>query len=234
MENLLLLPGMLCDERLWAAQVASLQGDCQSITVGDIGNADTMEALAQRLLAEAPARFALAGLSMGGMVALEMWRQASSQGRITRLALLSTNAHAELPDRHQLRDTLIAQALATGLAGVVQDALKPVYLAACNRGNQAILQTVFAMAMAQGLEVFQRQCRALQSRASSEATLASINVPALVLCGAEDQLCPVAAHQAMAAAIPGSELTVIEACGHLSTLESPEAVTSALRRWLRA
>ena len=232
MENLLLLPGMLCDERLWAAQIDGLRGRRRDIVVGDITRADTMEAIAREVLRDAPERFALAGFSMGGMVALEMWRQAGGE-RITRLALLDTNAHAELPERGKLRDDLIARAYGGEFREVVTEELKPLYLAERNRRDQPLLDSVFAMAMRLGAEVFERQCRALQTRADSEALLPRINAPTLLLCGAEDRLCPVAAHEKMAAAIAGSELVVIESCGHLSPMEAPEQVNQAMSRWLQ-
>ena len=238
MENLVLLPGMMCDERLWGPQIDGLRGQCRSITVGDISRSDSIESLARDVLEAAPPRFALAGLSMGGIVALEMWRQSSSDGnsatRITRLALLNTNAHADLPERSRQRDELLARALAGGFEDMVKEELKPVYLAEKNKDNGFLLDTVFTMAMKQGTEVFQRQCRALQNRAGFEAVLPSISVPTLLLCGDEDRLCPVAVHRQMAEAIPGSQLHTIESCGHLSTMEAPEEVNLALSRWLQA
>ena len=244
MENLVLLPGMMCDERLWGPQIDGLRGQCRSITVGDISRSDSIESLARDVLEAAPPRFALAGLSMGGIVALEMWRLSASGGeidasggkqqtRITRLALLNTNAHADLPERSRQRDELLARALAGGFEDMVKEELKPVYLAEKNKDNGVLLDTVFAMAMMQGTEVFQRQCRALQSRAGFEAVLPSINVPTLLLCGDEDRLCPVAVHRQMAEAIPDSQLHIIESCGHLSTMEAPEEVNRALGRWLQ-
>ena len=235
MENLLLLPGMMCDRRLWEAQIDGLQAHCHSVTVSDITRSDSMEAIASDVLEAAPERFALAGLSMGGMVALEMWRRTreTDPGRITRLALLDTNAHAELSERRKMRDDLIARALAGEFKTVITEALKPVYLAEKNKNNQALLDSIFAMAMELGTEVFQRQCRALQNRPDSHALLPDINVPTLVLCGDEDQLCPVSVHEQMAAAIPHSELCVIRSCGHLTSMEEPEQVNRALSRWLQ-
>ena len=236
MEDLLLIPGMMCDRRLWAAQIEGLQARCRSITVADITQSETMEAIASDVLEAAPERFAVAGLSMGGMVALEMWRRTRESGseRITRLALLDTNAHAELSDRRQMRDDLIARALAGEFKAVITEALKPVYLAEQNKGNQPLLDVIFEMAMDMGTEVFERQCRALQTRSDAQALLPDIDVPVLVLCGDEDQLCPVSVHEGMAEAIPHSELRVIPCCGHLSTMEEPEQVNEALSRWLQA
>ena len=231
-EHLVLLPGMMCDERLWAAQSGGLQDRCASITVADITSADCMRALAGAVLASAPARFALAGLSMGGIVALEIWRQAPE--RVSRLALLDTTAYAETPERRALRDQMLGRVRAGEFRQVLTEDLKPHYLARVNRDNRGLLNEISAMALDLGEGVFLRQSRALKHRPDSMQTLATIHVPALILCGAEDALCPPEYHRLMAARVPNARLVVLDQCGHLSTMEQPGRVTAELRAWLRA
>lgn len=231
-EHLVLLPGMMCDERLWAAQRGGLKDRCASITVADITRADCICALAGAVLANAPARFALAGLSMGGIIALEIWRQAPE--RISRLALLDTTAGAETPQRRALRERMLGRVLAGELKQVLTEDLKPRYLARINRDNRGLLNEISAMALSLGDGVFARQSRALKHRPDSIATLATINVPTLILCGAEDALCPPEHHLLMARRIPNARLAVLDECGHLSAMEQPRRVTAKMRAWLRA
>ena len=231
-EHLVLLPGMMCDERLWAAQRSGLKDRCASITVTDITTADCICALAGAVLANAPARFALAGLSMGGIIALEIWRQAPE--RVSRLALLDTTAGAETPQRRQWRERLLGRVLRGELRQALIDDLKPRYLARINRDNRSLLNEISAMALSLGDRVFVRQSRALKHRPDSIATLATINVPTLILCGAEDALCPPEHHLLMAKRIPNARLAVLDECGHLSAMEQPRRVTAEMRTWLRA
>lgn len=225
------MPGMMCDARLWRHQATALGAD-RTVTVGDITRSDSVAAIAKDVLAQAPDRFALAGLSMGGIVAFEMWRQAPE--RIERLALLDTNYRADAPERKAMREEQMQSVSQGGLADVLRDELKPNYLATVHRGNTALLDEVLAMGIDLGDEVFHRQSIALRDRPDSEATLATIDCPTLVLCGDEDTLCPVALHEQMAAKLPNAELVIVDQCGHLSTLEQPEAVNHAFARWLAA
>lgn len=230
-ETLLLLPGTLCDARLWAPLRPGLRGHCGAIVVGDLTGADSVAGLASRVLAEAPPRFALGGLSMGGIVALEIWRQAP--GRVSRLALLDTNHRGDTPARRSQREAQVARALGGDFERVVREELKPRYVAASGRNRSSILRTVMAMALDLGPEVFARQSRALGGRADSTALLPSIDCPTLVLCGEEDALVPVAQHREMASMIPHATLRTVQNCGHLPTLERPAEVCDALIAWLR-
>ncbi|KAA1189130.1 alpha/beta fold hydrolase [Pseudohalioglobus sediminis] len=226
---LLLLPGMMCDAGLWRAQEAELGGELPLLH-GDITGHDDIAAIARGVLAGAPERFALAGLSMGGIVALEMWRQAPE--RIARLALLDTNFRADTPQRRAVRDRQMAQARRGELGAILRDELKPNYLASCHRDNRALLDEVLYMGMGLGAEVFVRQSLALRDRPDSTATLPTITCPTLVLCGEEDELCPPSLHGEMAQRIPAAQLLVIPDCGHLATMEQPGAVNAALKKWL--
>ena len=227
--DVLLLPGMLCDASLWAHQIEAL-GSHWRVSVGDITGAESVREIAAQVLACAPRSFAVAGLSMGGIVALEMWRQAPQ--RIERLALLDSNFRADPPGRRRLRDRQMADVASGALERVLRDELKPNYLADCHRDDLALLDDVLGMGMALGAGVFRRQSLALRDRPDSSATLATITCPALVLCGDEDRLCPPALHREMAAAIPNGSLEIVSRCGHLSAMEQPNAVSTALRRWL--
>ena len=189
-----------------------------------------MESIARQLLTSLPQQFALAGLSMGGIVALEMLRQAPE--RIERLALLDTNASAEQPQRQAKRVNEIALAHSGRLRELMIEEMKPHYLADDSREDQALLDLIVAMATDLGPHVFERQSLALRDRPDAVGLLASIDCPTLIICGEQDQLCPVAYHQLIHEQIRGSELHIIERCGHLSTLEQPHRVSNLMRSWL--
>ncbi|GIT89784.1 alpha/beta hydrolase fold protein [Jannaschia sp. AI_61] len=224
---LVLLPGMMCDARLFAPQLAAIHD--RAVMVAPIGGAETVQALAAEVLRVAPPRFALAGLSMGGIVAMEIMAQAAD--RVAGLALMDTNPKSEAEAVAQRRAPQIAAVQDGGLRRVMRDEMKPNYLAdGPNVG--AILDTCMAMAEALGPEVFVRQSRALMVRPDQQQVLRDVRVPSLVLCGADDGLCPVFRHEGMHGLIPGSDLVIVPDAGHLPTLEQPEATTEALRQWL--
>ncbi len=226
-ENLLLLPGMMCDARMWTEQMDSI--DCP-ISVPEVSLDDNISDMAAAILAEAPDRFAIAGLSMGGILALELWRQAPE--RISHMALLATSPFADTPARRTLRLLQIEQVLAGGLRELAIDALKPLYLAESNRDDERILSIILDMAMSLGPEVFEKQSLALRNRMDSVDTLSEINCPAVVICGAEDTLCPIGHHEYMAARMPNAELIVIDDCGHMSSMEQPQTVNNEILRLL--
>lgn len=227
-EPIVFLPGMMCDARLFGPQAAAFSG-AHVIHHAPITGADTIAALAEEVLANAPPRFALAGLSMGGIVAMEILRIAP--GRVARLALLDTNHLAETADRAAARGPQMAAARSGRLEAIMRDEMKPNYLADGPRRGE-ILDLVMAMALGLGPEVFVRQSRALESRPDQTETLKAAAVPTLVLCGRGDALCPVSRHERIAALIPGSELRIIEGAGHMPTLEAPAETTAALADWL--
>jgi len=229
--GLVLVPGLLCDSLLWEAQVAALDGhaDCW---VADHTRSDTMAGLAADVLREAPFKhFALAGLSMGGYVALEIVRQVAQ--RVDRLALLDTSARPDTPEQLEKREGLVSLARRGRFLGVTQ-ALLPLLIHRARLGDEKLVATVKKMAANIGKEAFIRQEQAIMSRADSLPLLATITCPTLVLCGRQDALTPVARHREMASAIPGASLHIVDDCGHLSTLEQPAPVSAAFRRWLSA
>jgi len=226
--NLVLVPGLLCTRALWEPQIAAL-GDIADITLADHTRHDTMEAIARSILAAAPERFALAGLSMGGFISYAILRQAPQ--RVTRLALLDTGYRADTPERKQQRLRRNELARREG-AGAVQDELMPLLIHKDRLGDKAFTALIRQMAVDTGTEALVRQHAALMGRPDSGPFLASIRCPTLVLVGREDALTPVEMAQEIVAGIPGARLQIIPDCGHLSTMERPEAVNRALRAWL--
>ncbi|WP_299908571.1 alpha/beta fold hydrolase [uncultured Paracoccus sp.] len=230
MTPLILLPGMMCDGRLFGPQIAAL-GQIREVRVAPISGHTSTAALAAEVLAHAPPRFALAGLSMGGIVAMEVLAQAPD--RIERLALLDTNPRAELPEVQARRVPQIAAVEVGGLRQVMAEQMIPNYLADA-AGHPEIIDLCMAMALDLGPQVFARQSLALRDRPDRQEVLAGVRMPTLILCGRADRLCPVERHELMHGLVPGSTLEIIESAGHLPTLEQPEHTTAALVRWLEA
>ncbi len=228
MTPLVMLPGMMCDARLFEPQIAAFSTQ-RAVHVAPIGGHDSVAGIAAEVLQNAPPRFALMGLSMGGIVAMEILRQAPQ--RVARIALLDTNPKAEHPDVAAGRDPQIAKVMSGELIAVMRDEMKPNYLTD-GPTRSAILDLCMAMARDLGPDVFVRQSRALQQRPDQQDTLRDCTVPALILCGRDDALCPVHRHTLMQALIPHSELYIVDNAGHLPTLEQPQETTAILQRWL--
>ena len=228
-EPLVFLPGMMCDARLFGPQIAELSAD-HCVMVAPVTQGERIEEIASGLLDQLPARFALAGLSMGGIVAMELLRRAPD--RITRIALMDTNPLAETPPVAAAREPQIVGVRTGRLEQVMRDEMKPHYLAP-GPHRAEVLELVMDMALALGADTFVRQSRALQRRRDQQGTLRKCKVPTLVLCGAHDALCPVKRHTFMAELIPYAKLVVLENAGHLPTLETPTETTQALRDWLK-
>jgi len=219
---------LLCDQALWAHQVQYL-GDSLSVAVPDLTQDDTIEAMADRVLAAAPKTFALAGLSMGGYVAQEIMRQAPE--RVERLALIATNARADTEATANTRRELIRLSELGKFKGVTPRLL-PNLVHASRLKDPAVADVVLEMAARVGQEGFKRQQNAILNRKDGRADLAAIRVPTVVICGRQDAVISLERHQEMAAAVTGSRLVVIEDCGHLPPLERPYAVTALMRYWL--
>ncbi|GMN02865.1 alpha/beta fold hydrolase [Erythrobacter sp. MTPC3] len=217
------LPGFMCDDRLFAAVSQALSRAGQTCLSGDLSSHDTIKALATATLDISPRSFALVGLSMGGIVALEMHRQAPE--RISHLALLNTTYRADRAGPTRLKQ--LERVRQGELDLVLRDELKPNYMHPDNR-SQERLDLLARMAGTLGEEVFERQTRALMQRENYADQLGRIDCPTLVLTGADDEVCPPEVHCEMAKRISGSELQIVPQCGHLSALEQPDAVTSAL------
>lgn len=227
---LVMVPGLLCSARLFAPQVAALWPFGQ-VAVADHRRSATMEEIAAGILAEAPPRFALAGLSMGGYIAFAMMRLAPE--RVAKLALLDTSARPDLPEQKAGREKFIALAQSGKLDEAV-GLLRKNWLHKDRQNDEALLRVVSAMSADVGPEAFVRQEKAIMGRADSRPLLAKISCPTLVLVGDGDASTPPELAREMAGGIAGSKLVVVADCGHLSTLEKPEAVNAALTDWLRA
>ncbi len=227
-EPLLLLPGMMCDARVFAPQIATFSVD-RPVMMAPLTGRTSFAELANDILAHAPPRFALAGLSMGGITAMEIVRQAPE--RVSRLALMDTNPLSEPADRAAQRDLQIERVRAGGLRPVMRDEMKPNYLTdGPNKGR--ILELCMAMSEALGADVFVDQSRALQQRPDQCETLRTVRVPTLILCGEDDTLCPLERHEMMRDLISGARLAVIPGAGHLPVLEQPKRTNEELRLWL--
>lgn len=226
--DLLLIPGLLCDPDLWSHQVDHLS-DIADVSVADITGGDTIEILAQQVLKNAPKRFALAGLSMGGYVAHEIMRQAPE--RVEQLALVDTSGRADTDDQKIRRGQLIDMSRIGKFRGVT-DRLLPILIHEGRLSDDVLTERVKLMAERVGSDAFHRQQKAIMSRPDSRSQLSGYDVSTLIMCGRQDALTPVALHEEMAELIPGCRLAIIEDSGHLSTMERPQAATALLRQWL--
>ena len=225
---LVLIPGLACTEALFADQIKALAGS-RDVIIGDHMQHDTMADIATHILATAPKRFALAGLSMGGYISLEIMRQAPD--RVERLALLDTSARADTAEKIVLREEALGLA-AAGKFMAVCHATLDLSIAKSRHGDRALKAEIIKMATDTGADVWARQVRAIIGRKESVSLLAEINCPTLVAVGEEDQLTPPELANEMADGIKGARLEVIEDCGHMSTMEKPDQLTGLLRDWL--
>lgn len=221
---LLLLPGLVCDERVYAGVQKALTGVAVPV-VGDITTREDMGALAADLLARAPQRFVLAGLSMGGYCALEIVHRAPA--RVAALALIDTSARPDTDASRAAREQQIARGRNGAYMDVV-DELVPRWVHPSRADDEEVAGIVRSMARDNGPATFERQQRAIMSRADSRSRLCAIRCPTVVLAGAQDALLPREVHEEMAQAIPGATLTLVPDCGHLAPLERPQAVAAAL------
>ena len=230
--TLILIPGLLCDATVWPQQRAAL-ADLADVRVSDPGTLDSLPAMARAILASAPPRFAIAGHSMGGRIAFEVYRAAPE--RITGVALLDTGYHPVAPGAAGEREVagrfaLLETARRDGMRAMavewVQGMVHPARLS-----ERALVDSILDMFESKTPEIYAAQTRALLDRPDAEPVMKSIRCPTLVLCGHEDSWAPVLRHREMSAAIPGSQFTDIPECGHMCTMERPEAVSAAMRSW---
>ncbi|MAZ03954.1 MAG: alpha/beta hydrolase [Sneathiella sp.] len=227
--SLVLIPGLLCTGDLWRDQIEALD-DIADITVADHTRDHTMPAIARRLLSEAPERFALAGLSMGGYIALEVMRQAPE--RVTHLAIMDSRAVADSPEDRQRRlDFIKLVEQGSAFKGVTRSLL-PMLIHESHLNDEELITRIFKMAEDIGKEAFLRQERALLDRDVLTDMLRTISCPTLILAGADDKLIPPKLQRAMAVEIPTAQYVEIPNCGHLPTMEEPELTSKYMRHWL--
>ncbi|WP_458790001.1 alpha/beta fold hydrolase [Yoonia sp. MH D7] len=228
-EPLVLIPPMLCDARVFYAQIAALSATTP-MTFVPISQGERIEEMASVILSWLPSKFALAGMGLGGMVAMEILRRAPE--RVTRVAFIATNAQADTPEVSALREPLIIAAKTGRFDDAIKAETNPAWLAP-GPYRMDVLSLVSDMAHDLGAEAYVRQSRAMQRRKDQQNILRKIKQPALVMCGYHDGQNTLRRHEFIAELIPYAKLEVIEDAGHLPTLESPEAVTRALRAWMK-
>jgi pimeloyl-ACP methyl ester carboxylesterase len=226
---IVLVPGLLTSPRLYAEQLPTLWQH-GPVTIAGNTHDHTIAAAASRILADAPPRFALAGLSMGGYICFEIARQAPE--RVARLALLDTSARPDTPELTRRRQAQIALARGGRLAEVA-DQQFPLLIHPSRHGDAALRRLVRLMAEETGAEAFIRQQQAIIGRVDSRPGLGAIGCPTLVLVGDSDQLTPPELSAEIAEEIPEARLLVVAGSGHLTPLDQPEQVTKALVEWLQ-
>ncbi|MFD1261872.1 alpha/beta fold hydrolase [Entomomonas asaccharolytica] len=225
--TLVLIPGLLCDERLWQHQVVNLADVCKPC-VADISQDNSIRAMAKRVLEKAPQRFILTALSMGGYVAFEIMRQAPE--RVICLALIDTMARLDDDESIALRKGLIKLAEEGRFVGVTPRLLPNIIYK--DKLNTPIADEIINMAARLGKETFIRQQTAIITRDDSLPTLSTINVPTLIIVGEEDKRTPPEESRIMAETIANAELHMLPKCGHLPPLELPQVTTTLLKEWI--
>ena len=227
-EDVLFMPGLLCDARLWRDQVSAL-ADIAHATIADLTCDSTVEDMARRALAIMPGRFALCGLSMGGYAAMALMRQ--EPNRVTRLCLMDTSARPDTEAQSNRRHALMAMSRQNRFRGVTPRLL-PMLVHPGRLADTALTTAVMEMAERVGRDAFLRQQTAILNRIDSRPGLAEIRVPTAVVVGSDDQLTPPDCAEEIARLIPGATLHVVAGSGHLPPLEKPDEVSSILRSWL--
>ena len=226
---LLLLPGTLCDAMLFEHQLKHLTDVAQPQLI-DVHLQDNLRDVAAYVIDRVEGDFTVAGLSYGGIVAFEIWRQAPE--RLKKLALLNTNPYPAAEQTKINQQRFVGMAHLGEFREITTDFLKDIMLHPEHQKDQALRQKVLNMAETIGIEGFVNEIKAQLARPDALPDLPHITCPTLVLTGREDFVVPLHVHEHMAAQLPHSHLRIIEQCGHLSTMEQPEIVTRAMRDWL--
>ena len=226
---LILLPGLKSDHRVWQPQIDDLGGRCKIIVPTTALDARSIVGMAEAVLASAPPRFALAGCSMGGYVALQIVRLAPE--RVERLALVSTSARPENSATTPLRHAALALAERDGAGAMAAAGLDRDFHHA-HRHDAHLAELMVAMAEAVGLDMIRRQIDAVIARPDARPVLASIACPTAIIVGEQDQVTPPDCSLELAAGIAGSTLSMIPDCGHCASLEAPRRVTAILQLWM--
>jgi pimeloyl-ACP methyl ester carboxylesterase len=228
MPKAVFVPGLLCTDELFSPQM-DIFSSALEIGIGDHRSDDDFTQMAKRILDNAPDKFVYAGLSMGGYAGFEILRQAPE--RIEALILMNASARADTPEQTGKRKGLIAMAQSQGLDAVAE-VLLPLFLAERHHGDKNLTDAVRRMSADTGLDAFLTQQAAIMGRVDSRNSLGAISCPTLVIVGEEDTLTPPELAREIADGIPGAELKVIDDCGHLSSIEKPDAVSQAIKSFL--
>lgn len=228
METLVLLPGLICDATIWAHQQARF-ATTREVLIPDYGDLASIADMADLVLGQAPARFALAGHSMGARVALEI--AAKAPERVARLALIDTGVHPVRDGERDKRMALLELGRREGMPALVAQWLPPM-VAPAAASDSVLMAPLFAMAERQGLDRFARQIEALLGRRDAAPLLPAIACPTLVGVGELDAWSPPAQHEPIVAALPCGRMAVFRGAGHMAPWEAPEAVSAAMADWL--
>lgn len=233
LQPLVLLPGLICDQTVWQQQIDAL-ADIADCTCADYGSLDSLPAMAEAVLRSTPQRFSVAGHSMGGRVALQIYKLAPD--RVVRIALLNTGylplaAGPAGEEETRKRGELVALAQSQGMRAMLRQWLPPM-IDSRRINDTPLVNSIIDMMSRKTPEIFAAQQRALLARPDATAVLEQIRCPALLLTGREDGWSTPAQHVAMAAKIAGSQLVIVPDSGHMSAMEQPAAVSVALRAWL--
>lgn len=230
MTRVILLPGLASDAALWRHQLPALTAAGHTVHVTDAhARADTLSAMARLVLAEHEGPLVLVGTSMGGILALEVFRQAPQ--RVEALALLGSSARPDTPEMIKLRSAAVRE-FEQGRVDEILRANVPFAFHPSRQGDAALVTDYFEMVRRAGALQLIRQNRAIMARPDSRPLLRRLQCPVLVVCGDADVLTPTECSQEVAAAVPQAELHVLPACGHLLTWEQPAAVNALLLPWL--
>lgn len=227
-EPLVLLPGMMCDARVWATQTTVMSYE-RPVTIAPVCMVDRIEEVASGLLSVLPSKFALCGHGMGGSIALELVRRAPE--RVIRLALLGTNPLSDTPQEAADREPRMIGAKSGRFERMLEADIIPRHVGGGPRRGPAMAE-LSEMATSLGPDIFAKQERAMQRRRDQQGTLRRITQPTLILAGGEDQIVPLKRQEFLAELIPYAKLSVLEGTGHMSMLEDPEGVTEALYDWM--
>ena len=228
-EPLVLLPGMMCDARVWTTQLTVMSYE-RPVTIAPVCAGERIEEIASELLSSLPSKFALCGHGMGGCIALEILRRAPE--RVIRLALLGTNPLSDTPQEAADREPRMIGAKSGRFESMLAQDVLPRHVGGGPLRAQAIAD-MQEMALSLGADVFARQERAMQRRRDQQGTLRRITQPTLILAGENDQIVPLKRQEFLAELIPYAKLVVMQGTGHMSMLEDPEGVTEALYAWMR-
>lgn len=229
MQTIYLLCGLLCDSTVWNIQTAALRKKGYKVEPISFQGFDSIEDMAAYVLEQAPQHFSLAGHSMGGRVALEAYRQAPQ--RIERLALLDTGYEPAVEAETEKRGALVRKALTEGIDAIAETWARPM-IAPSRQQDRELLDTILAMVGRMSGEIYAGQTRALLTRPDATPVLTTIQCPTMIICGLQDAWSPPQRHQKMAELIPNNKLRLIEACGHMSTMEKPDEVLLILEEWM--